>query len=45
MQNNCIKDLLNFKDVEVKKIKNLKDSVEIYVEFPKTTQYCPNFLL
>ena len=41
MQNNCIKDLLNFKDVEVKKIKNLKDSVEIYVELPKITQYCP----
>ena len=41
MQNNCIKDLLNFKDVEVKKIKNLNDSVEIYVELTKTTQYCP----
>ena len=41
MQNNCIKNLLNFKDVEVKNIKNLKDSVEIYVELPKTTQFCP----
>ena len=41
MQNNCIKDLLNFKEVEVKKIKNLKDSVEVYVELPKTTQFCP----
>lgn len=41
MQNNCIKNLLNFKDVEVKKVKNLKDSVEIYVELPKTVQFCP----
>ena len=41
MQNNCIKNLLNFKDVEVKKIKNLKDSVEVYVELPKTVQFCP----
>lgn len=41
MQNNCIKNLLNFKEVEVKNIKNLKDSVEVYVELPKTTQFCP----
>lgn len=41
MQNNCIKNLLNFKDVEVKKIENLKDSVKVYVELPQTTQFCP----
>jgi transposase len=41
VQTNCIKDLLNFKDVEVKKIKNLSDSVQVYVELPKTTQFCP----
>ena len=41
MQTNYIKDLLNFKDVEVKKIKNLENSVEVYVELPKSTQFCP----
>ena len=41
MQNNYIKDLLDFKDVEVKKIKNLKDSLQIYIELPKIPQYCP----
>ena len=41
MQNNCIKNLLNFKDVEVKKINNLENSVEVYVELPKSTQFCP----
>lgn len=28
-------------DVEIKKIKNLKDSLQIHVELPKTPQYCP----
>ena len=41
MQNNCIKNLLNFKDVVVKKIKNLENSVEVYVELPKSSQFCP----
>ena len=41
MQNNCIKNLLNFKDVEVKKINNLENSVEVYVELPKSSQFCP----
>ena len=41
MQNNYIKDLLNFKDVEIKKIRNLKDSLQIYVELPRMPQYCP----
>ena len=42
MQTNYIKDLLNFKDVEVKKINNLENSVEVYVELPKSTQFCPH---
>ncbi len=41
MQNNCIKDLLDLKDVVVKKVKNLKDLVEIYIELPKSEQVCP----
>jgi len=43
VQNNCIKNLLNFKEVEVKNIKNLKDSVEVYVELPKTTRKFDTF--
>lgn len=42
MQSNFIKDLLNLKDVEIKKVKNLKDLVEIYIELPKTEQICPH---
>ncbi len=42
MQSNFIKDLLNLKDVEVKKVKNLKDLVEIYIELSKTEQICPH---
>lgn len=41
MLNNCIKNLLNLKEVNVKSIKNLKDSVEIYAELPITKQICP----
>ena len=41
MQTHFIKKLLNLTDVEVKNIKNLKDSVQIFVEMPKTTQFCP----
>ena len=41
MQTNYIKDLLNFKDVEVKKINNLESSVEVYVELPKSSHFCP----
>ena len=36
MLSNCIKNLLNLKEVNVKSVKNLKNSVEIYAE-----QVCP----
>ena len=42
MQNNCIKNLLNLKGVVVKNIKNLKDLVEVYIEFPVVEQVCPH---
>ena len=41
MQNNCIKNLLNLKEVNVKSVKNLKNSVEIYAELPISEQVCP----
>lgn len=41
MLNNCIKKLLNLKEVNVKSVKNLKDSIEIYAELPITQQICP----
>lgn len=41
MQNNCIKNLLNFKEVVIKNIKNLKDSVEVYAELLISEQTCP----
>lgn len=42
MQNNCIKNLLNLKEVLVKNVKNLKDSVEVYIELPVCKQICPH---
>lgn len=42
MQNNCIKNLLNLKEVIVKNVKNLKDSVEVYIELPVCEQICPH---
>ena len=42
MQNNCIKNLLNLKGVIVKKLKNLKDLVEVYIELPVSEQICPH---
>lgn len=42
MHNNCIKNLLNLKDVEVKNIKNFKDKVEIYIQLPIIEQVCPH---
>ena len=42
MYNNCIKDLLNFKDVVVKKIKNFEDFVVVDIELPVSTQICPH---
>ena len=41
MKNNCIKNLLNFKEVVIKNIKNLKDSVEVYAELLISEQTCP----
>lgn len=41
MLSNCIKNLLNLKEVNVKSVKNLKNSVEIYAELPISEQVCP----
>ena len=41
MLSNCIKNLLNLKEVIVKSIKNFENSVEIYAELPVCEQVCP----
>ena len=41
MHSNCIKDLLNLKGVILKSIKNLENSVEIYIELPIKEHTCP----
>lgn len=41
MQSNYIKNLLNLKDVIIKKVKNLEDCVEIFIEMPVLEQTCP----
>ena len=41
MQSNCIKNLLDLKELNVKSIKNFKNSVEIYAELPKSEHICP----
>ncbi len=41
MLSNCIKNLLDLKDLNVKSVKNFKNSVEIYAEFPKSEHICP----
>ena len=41
MQTNCIKNLLDLKDVMIKNIKNLKDKVEIFIELPVKEHICP----
>lgn len=41
MHSNCIKNLLNLKGVEIKKIKNLENLVEIYIELPISEHICP----
>lgn len=41
MQSNCIKNLLNLKEVIIKSVKNFKNSVEIYAELPIAEQICP----
>lgn len=40
MHTNCIKNLLNLKDVLVKNIKNLNDKVEIFIKVLKFNQTC-----
>lgn len=42
MHSNCIKDLLNLKDVKIKKIKNLENNVEIYIQLPIIEHSCPS---
>ena len=41
MLSNCIKNLLNLKELIVKKVKNSKDYVEVYAEVPISEQICP----
>ena len=41
MLSNCIKNLLNLKELNVKSIKNFKNSVEVYAELPISKQICP----
>ena len=41
MLSNCIKNLLNLKELNVKSIKNSKNSVEVYAELPISEQVCP----
>ena len=41
MLNNCIKNLLNLKELNVKKVKNSKNCVEVYAELPISKQVCP----
>ena len=42
MHSNCIKDLLNLKDVILKSIKNLESAVEVYIELPVAEHICPS---
>ena len=41
MHSNCIKNLLNLKELNIKSIKNFKDKVEIFAELPISEQVCP----
>ena len=41
MLSNCIKNLLNLKELNIKSIKNFKNSVEVYAELPISEQVCP----
>ena len=41
MHSNCIKNLLNLKDVFIKSVKNFNNSVEIHAELPISEQICP----
>ena len=41
MHSNCIKNLLDLKDVFIKSVKNINNSVEIHAELPTSEQICP----
>ena len=41
MLSNCIKNLLNLKELIIKKVKNSKNYVEVYAELPISEQVCP----
>lgn len=41
MLSNCIKILLNLKELNIKSVKNFKNFVEVYAEFPISEQICP----
>lgn len=41
MHSNCIKNLLDLKDVFIKSVKNFNNSVEIHAELPISEQICP----
>lgn len=41
MHSNCIKNLLDLKDVFIKSVKNINNSVEIHAELPISEQICP----
>ena len=41
MHSNCIKDLLNLKEVIIKSIKNFENAVEVHIELPVTEHICP----
>ena len=41
MLSNCIKNLLDLKELNVKSVKNFKNSVEIYAELSKSEHICP----
>lgn len=41
MLSNCIKNSLNLKELNIKKVKNSKNCVEVYAELPISEQVCP----
>ena len=41
MLSNCIKNLLDLKELNIKKVKNSKNCVEVYAELPISEQVCP----
>lgn len=41
MHSNCIKNLLDLKEVRIRKINNLENIVEVYIELPVSEQICP----